>query len=219
VRQTRKPRPRPVVEVVILAGGTSSRMGRDKAHARIAGQTLLQHARAEARTTGWPVRVLRRDAVPKCGPLGGVLTALLERGTRNAECGTARVLVFLSCDMPFVSPAMIRRVAQSVSSRRMAAFFMDKQGRVGFPFALHVTALATVQRQLNNGRFSLQELAHALGARRLPVQQRESWRWFNVNTQADLAQARRLAARFAGSTAKRRLSARRKAVSSAHDSL
>jgi molybdopterin-guanine dinucleotide biosynthesis protein A len=214
VRRTRKPKPNHAIEVVILAGGASSRMGRDKARTRVGGRTLLQHVRAAARATGWPVRVLRHDAVPKCGPLGGVLTALRDvslfsgRSRRKeADSGSAfkmslltsapahltGVLVFLSCDMPFVSEAMVRRVAMVVTLRRIASFFVDKQGRAGFPFALHVTALAAVQRQINHGRLSLQELAYALGARRLPIQQRESWRWFNVNTPADLAQARRIA--------------------------
>ena len=92
------------VEVFILAGGLSARMGRDKARLRLRGRTLLAWVRAAARATGWPVRVIRRDLVPRCGPLGGVWTAL---GRSRAER-----LVFLSCDMPFVTPELIRAVAQ-----------------------------------------------------------------------------------------------------------
>lgn len=58
------------VEVFILAGGLSARMGRDKARLRLRGRTLLAWVRAAARATGWPVRVIRRDLVPRCGPLG-----------------------------------------------------------------------------------------------------------------------------------------------------
>jgi molybdenum cofactor guanylyltransferase len=191
VRQTKKPKP--AVEVVILAGGASSRMGRDKARVRIAGWTLLRHVRAAAQATGWPVRVVRHDAVRKCGPLGGVLTALLQRGTRNAERGTSGVLVFLSCDMPFVSAAMIRRIADAISGRRPVAFFEDADDRVGFPFALRRSALTLVEQQVAQDLFSLQAFARVARARRLRIPSRAAWRWFNVNTPADLAQARRMA--------------------------
>src|SRR5262245_23419835 len=63
-------------EVCILAGGLSSRMGRDKSRVRLAGRTLLSCVRAQAEATGWPVRIIRRDLTPMCGPLGGIFTAL-----------------------------------------------------------------------------------------------------------------------------------------------
>src|SRR5262245_53027899 len=60
----------------ILAGGRSSRMGRDKSRLRVGRRTMLTHAKQAAQALGLPVRVIRRDIVPRCGPLGGVLTAL-----------------------------------------------------------------------------------------------------------------------------------------------
>jgi len=180
------------VEIVILAGGQSARMGRDKARLKLGRRTLLGHARAAARETGWPVRVLRRDAVPRCGPLGGIVTAL-QRSRHDA-------VVFLSCDLPFVSAAAIRRVGRAVSARRLAAFFEDDPGVVGFPFALRREALPVVRAQIERRRFSLQKLAAALGARRLRVPARQAWRWFNVNTPADLAEARQRYRRVARSS-------------------
>jgi molybdopterin-guanine dinucleotide biosynthesis protein A len=211
----------PSFAVVILAGGASSRLGRDKARVRVGGRTLLQHVRAAARAAGGPVRVLRRDAVPQCGPLGGVLTALLKRGTRGVERERSRVLVFLSCDMPFVNAEMIRRVAAATSSHRWAAFFADADRRAGFPFAVRAEALPVVRRQIAHGRFSVQDFARAVNARRLRIPPRTAWRWFNVNTPDDVMQARRIAQTkgcFRIGAPKRRLSARRKGVSSRHDS-
>ena len=109
------------VEVFILAGGLSARMGRNKARLRLRGRTLLAWVRAAARATGWPVRVIRRDLVPRCGPLGGVWTAL--RRSR------AERLVFLSCDMPFVTPELIRAVAQ----RKGRGVFVETGEGWGFP--------------------------------------------------------------------------------------
>ena len=86
-------------EISILAGGSSSRMGRNKASLRLGRRTLLGHVRACARNSGLPHRVIRRDLLPGCGPLGGVYTAL--------ATSRAQIIVFLSCDMPFISADLV----------------------------------------------------------------------------------------------------------------
>ena len=75
-------------------------MGREKARLKFRGHTLLGHARALVDEVGLPCRVIRHDAVPCCGPLGGIITAL--RTTK-----LSRVL-FLPCDMPFVTSKLAR---------------------------------------------------------------------------------------------------------------
>src|SRR5262245_50591350 len=105
--------------VCILAGGLSSRMGRDKASLRLGRRTLLGHIRAIASGLGLPVRVLRDDAVPRCGPLGGLYTAL-QSGTHEAE-------LFLACDMPLVSRELLEKLLR-ISSRTNAALFAATEG-------------------------------------------------------------------------------------------
>jgi molybdopterin-guanine dinucleotide biosynthesis protein A len=158
-------------------------MGRDKGRLRVGGRTLLAHIRAAARGAGLRVRVLRRDAVPRCGPLGGVFTALNDAG--------ADVLVFLSCDLPFVDPRQLVRVARN-ARRCGATFFVDGSGMVGFPFALRRELLPVVAAQIQRRRLSLQELARATRAQRLPIPRGAAWQWSNINTPADLTTARRL---------------------------
>src|SRR5262245_27585451 len=51
------------IEICILAGGQSSRMGRDKSGLRLGGKTLLGRIRQTAEQSGFPVRVMRRDLV------------------------------------------------------------------------------------------------------------------------------------------------------------
>src|SRR5881394_2977065 len=93
------------IGICILAGGLSQRIGRDKARLRLGRRTLLGHVRRAAEAVGLDVRVIRKDLVPRCGPLGGIYTGLIT-STHDAE-------VFLSCDMPFVTPDLIRKVARS----------------------------------------------------------------------------------------------------------
>src|SRR5439155_22911300 len=138
----------------ILAGGLSSRMGRDKSRLRLGGRTLLAHIRATAKTIGLPRRVIRRDLVAHCGPLGGLYTALL---TSRAD-GT----LFLSCDMPFVSAGLLEMLVRKAKHNENA-LFVEANGLVGFPLLLfRHAALPVVEGQLEKMAFSLQRLAQAL---------------------------------------------------------
>ena len=179
--QRSSPNPAPACEVCILAGGLSSRMGRDKARLRLGRRTLLGQVRALAGGLGLPVRVIRRDLVPRCGPLGGIHTAL--KTTR------AEAVLFLSCDMPFVSADLIERLLPRRTARP-SAIFVEAAGIVGFPFLLPRAALPGVAAQMTAQRFSLQALATALRARRMKLGPVQSAELFNVNTPDDFAEAR-----------------------------
>lgn len=165
------------VEVVILAGGLSSRMGRDKARLRLGGRPLLAWVRAAARATGWPVRVIRRDLVPRCGPVGGVWTAF--------QRSQAERLMFLSCDMPFVTLELIRAVGE----RKGRAVFTETANGAGFPFALDRACLPAIEAAMTGRRFSLQALARVLRASRIKMPKRERAALLNVNTPVEFALA------------------------------
>ena len=160
--------------ICILAGGLSQRMGRDKACMRLGGRTLLGHVRRAAQASGLDVRVIRKDLVPRCGPLGGIYSGLMT-STHDAE-------VFLSCDMPFVTVALIRKVARS----RRALFVED-----GFPLVVPKNDLQIVETEMRGGRLSLQNLAKRLKAKHLRLRGREARQIFNVNTPADWQEAQR----------------------------
>jgi molybdopterin-guanine dinucleotide biosynthesis protein A len=179
---TAAPVPPLAVEICILAGGLSSRMGRDKARLRLDGQTLLARVRSAAAETPWPVRVIRRDLVPRCGPLGGVLTAL--KTTR------AEAVLFLACDMPFITAAWINKLAELNRSRRRAIFTSGESG-AGFPFLLRRDALAQVEEQMAAKQFSLQALAAKCRARMIKAPG-SARTLFNVNTPADWRRVKKL---------------------------
>jgi len=101
-------------EICILAGGLSSRMGRDKSRLRLGGRTLLAHVRATAKMIGLPHRIIRRDLVAHCGPLGGLYTALV---TSRADA-----TLFLSCDMPFVSAGLLEMLVRKARHNENALF-------------------------------------------------------------------------------------------------
>jgi len=112
------------VSGIVLNGGQSRRMGRDKATLRIAGRTLLERTLDvlaalfdELLVVGRPVpetvssspvtrhasRVTHHvpDAIPGAGPLGGIYSGLL---AMSRPFG-----FFVACDMPCLDATVIRR--------------------------------------------------------------------------------------------------------------
>jgi molybdenum cofactor guanylyltransferase len=155
-------------------------MGRNKAQLRLGARTLLSWARAGARAAGLQVRVIRRDLWPRCGPLGGIYTGL--RQTRSDA------VLFLSCDMPFVTADLIELVLSQLKSDRLAVF-VRRDGRFGFPCLIRTTALPIVEGLLANQQFSIQALALALKAWPCKVPAAMATALFNVNTPEDYRQA------------------------------
>jgi len=164
------------VEICILAGGLSTRMGQAKARLRLGNLTLLGCVRRNAAALRLPVRVIRKDLVRRCGPLGGIYSAL--------KTTKAFAVLFLPCDMPFISTSSLRRCLAVFDGERPV--FALSRGQPGFPIILPVALLPVVKSQIDAGRFALHQLARATGARRLRLPAQEM---FNVNTPEDFARA------------------------------
>ena len=97
----------------VLAGGASSRFGRDKGLVELAGKTALQRACDLVGDVAGSIQVVAHaerypdlralivaDRWPGEGPLGGIITAL--RATESDKNGAAWNLI-VSCDMPFLT--------------------------------------------------------------------------------------------------------------------
>ena len=97
----------------VLAGGASSRMGRDKALLPYRGSSLLEHVAGQVRQAAGSVAIIgpRRlygdlgppvfeDLHPGCGPLGGIEAAL--------SASAAEWNLVVACDMPGVTAEFLR---------------------------------------------------------------------------------------------------------------
>jgi len=169
--------------ICVLAGGLSTRMGRNKGRLRLGHRTMLGEIRAVANALGLPVRVIRRDLLPRCGPIGGVYTA--QKTSRfDAE-------LFLACDMPFVSAEWLAALL-AVFHRQPRPLFTAVNRVAGFPLLLPRAALPVVEARILQRKFSLQELARALRARLIRPPRVRRAEFFNVNSPADWQAARRI---------------------------
>ena len=106
------------LSAVILAGGESRRMGRDKAWLEMGGQPLIRRALSTVRDSGIQGIVISGragadysslgcpvlfDLEPGCGPLGGIERAL--------SAATAPLVLVLAVDLPGVTAAFLRKLA------------------------------------------------------------------------------------------------------------
>jgi molybdopterin-guanine dinucleotide biosynthesis protein A len=106
----------------VLAGGRSTRMGRDKAFLELGGRTLLARALSLAGTVAEPVRIVGasesflahgrvvEDLFPGRGPLGGIHAAL--------RSSAAELNLMLAVDLPSVDP---RFLAYLVNAARQSS--------------------------------------------------------------------------------------------------
>jgi molybdopterin-guanine dinucleotide biosynthesis protein A len=174
----------------------SRRMGRDKSRLRLGRRTLLGHIRAAALALGgrFRVRVIRHDKVPCLGPLGGMATAL---HTTRADA-----VMFLACDMPLITPGLLRHFWRQLTPRYdavLAFHKLDKSRRLGFPAILRRQCLPGVLSQLLDGERSVQSLFRRFRTRPVKPRREHAGQLMNVNTPQDWeAMLARWRARSAG---------------------
>ena len=196
---------------VLVAGGQSKRMGRDKRLLELGGQSLLQRALSVLQglfpevlvalaeplpqLTGQGYRVVL-DLIPNCATLGGLYTGL-------ASAGHQRVLA-VGCDMPFLSREVILRLA---GLGAQADVVMPKLATGLQPMlAVYSKAcLPHLERMAKAGQLKVQDLVKTPGltVRQVPEKDfldvdPQLLSFFNINTPADLEFARKLLADSGG---------------------
>lgn len=168
---------------VILAGGKSSRMGRDKTQLIYRGQTLLAGAverfsaafdrvylsigDAEKYPDISAERVV--DLYPGCGPMAGLHAALLKTPDEG---------VFLAAaDLPFSSPAAALKMME-LCGESASAVIVGESGKFEPAFGYYKKALLPViEAALESGNYRMMQLFDALPCRRIsPAELGELWR-------------------------------------------
>lgn len=195
---------RGAVAGLVLAGGRSSRMGRDKALLRLhgpSGPDMLARAygllagllptcwvscRREQPRAGYDCLF---DAQADAGPAAGVLAGLRAARAR----GFAAVLV-LSCDMPFMDAPTLRELLaarQAAPARTLATLFVAAES--GRPEALaavyETAALPLFEAAVSGERIRLNNVVPTQRQRRLTYTREGARPFFNLNSPEDLALA------------------------------
>lgn len=193
---------------IVLAGGGSRRMGRDKAGLELGGRPLLHRvlepvsslceelviAGGERRIEPVPglAPMWVRDPPDAAGPLAGLAAGL--RAASNDRC------LLVACDMPFLREELLHYLLRSLDGCDACVPLAG-----GSPQPLHASfsrsALPTVESLLRLGVRSMRDVLPRLqvkyvGEARCWDLDPEGLSWFNLNEPKDLGLARRHLARL-----------------------
>lgn len=193
----------------ILAGGQSRRYGAPKALATIGGTPIVERVRA-ALSDVCPDIILiandqelyaglglpmRPDVRPGCGVLGGILTALFwarEEGRPGA--------LAVACDMPFLSPDLLRRLLDlSDGADVVAPESGGKRGVEPLCAWYGVGCIPAIEAELDRGDRHIVGFFDDVRVRRLPLDEVRTFGdpgvlFLNVNTPEERERAERIAA-------------------------
>ncbi len=199
---------------VVLAGGRSTRMGRDKALLAWEGRPLVDHALGLLRSCCGEVRIagarpglladlarfapVLEDLHPGCGPLAGIEAAL-------TVAGSAELVFFLPVDVPLLPAALLHLLLERSALTGAGATIPTLAGRPQpLCSAIRPALLPSLTAALDAGEYKVMRVFEQLAPGELDLFSieavaavRDEWpaeppvhRWFqNLNTPEDLARA------------------------------
>jgi molybdopterin-guanine dinucleotide biosynthesis protein A len=191
----------------ILAGGGSTRFGRDKALVEIEGMPMLLRMRALLSSVGADVQVIAApqkyaalgvtgipDRWENQGPLAGIITALLT----TKETSGAEWNLIVGCDMPFLTREWLSYLAErALASRAEVVAPRSAQGLEPLCACWRASAAAKLQNVFERG---VRKITEAMKSLQMEVVDEVDWKRFdsagrlfwNMNTVADFDEARRI---------------------------
>ncbi|MDD5287625.1 MAG: molybdenum cofactor guanylyltransferase [Dehalococcoidales bacterium] len=193
---------------IILAGGKSLRLGRNKATETIGGVPVIERVINRLKPiTNRLILVTDKgnksfssiksveivtDIHPEKGPLGGIYTGLCNSRT------IANIVV--ACDMPFLNASLLEHMSKLLPSFD-AIVPRWPGGKIEPLHAVYsISCLPTMKKQLENEQLSIfacLKKMHVLHLNKRGFSEFDAGflSFFNINTQADIDMANQLAAR------------------------
>ena len=186
------------ISAAVLAGGKSSRMGKNKALLSLNGKTLIEHVTSAALAVAEPVQVITdspkdytflmlpmlADEIANLGPLGGIYTAL-------KHCKTPHCLI-LACDLPFLSLELMRFLSENAGTADVFAIDAGK-GVEPLCAVYSKNCLPAIEAQIAKQDYKVARLFEQVNARVVRLHPGHSLYaanlFHNVNTPEDFEQA------------------------------
>ena len=192
----------------VLAGGGSTRFGRDKALVEIDGVPMLWRMRGLLAAVSQQVTVVApplryaalgvtsvSDRWEGQGPLAGIITALL---TTKETGSVAEWNLIVGCDMPFLTREWLSYLAErALASRAEVVAPRSAQGLEPLCACWRASAAAKLQNVFDGG---VRKITEAMKSLEMEVVNEADWKRFdsagrlfwNMNTVADFDEARRI---------------------------
>ena len=190
---------------IILAGGLSTRLGRDKSIEPIENQTLLSRiyqrllqitnditvvVNTEEKAKKIPVIDVNIviDQYPNCGSLGGIFT-----GLNHAQQEWALVV---ACDMPFINIQLIEKMIKLRTNHDAVVPYLD-----GFPEPTHALyskkCLPYIEKYLKKNQLQISNFFKEVNIKKLNTEiikkhDPDLLSFFNINNEKELNIAKRI---------------------------
>jgi molybdenum cofactor guanylyltransferase len=192
----------------VLAGGGSTRFGKDKALVEAGGKPMLVRMCELLRTAAIEVTVIAdpekytgfglrsvADRWPGAGPLGGIITALEDAGARKVS---PEWNLIVSCDMPFLTREWLAYLAgRALKSSSQVVLPESAHGPEPLCACYRTDAGPALRAAFERG---VRKITEALKQVTTEVLDEAHWKRFdsagrlfwNMNTLADYQEARRI---------------------------
>jgi molybdenum cofactor guanylyltransferase len=192
----------------VLAGGGSTRFGRDKALVEVDGQAMLARMMKLMRSVTRDLKLvatpdkyaefgaqLVADGWPGQGPLGGIITALEDAAKNPADSGWNLIV---SCDMPFLTREWLVFLSErATKSNAQVVFPHSASGPEPLCACWQTGAAAKLRSGFERG---VRKVTEGIALLRAEVLDEADWKRFdsagrlfwNMNTAADYEEARRI---------------------------
>jgi len=192
----------------VMAGGASTRFGFDKASAELNGQTMLKRMCTVLKDVTASVSVVAplgryadsgervvEDHWPGEGPLGGIITALMDVHARNHQ---PTWCLIVGCDMPFLTSEWLKYLSERAFASSAAV--VTPQSSVGLEplcSCWHTSAKDQLRYAFEDG---IRKVTEAMKRVSMEVVDEKDWARFdksgrlfwNMNTPAEYEEARRI---------------------------
>jgi len=192
----------------VLAGGGSTRFGRDKALVEVSGTPMLERMIELLRCVSKQVKIVAvpskyaafgteiiKDRWPGEGPLGGIITALDDAAKSPADCEWNLIV---SCDMPFLTADWLRFLSErAAKSNAQVLLPHSASGPEPLCACYKTNAAAALRAAFQTG---VRKVTDGLQHVTTEVLDEADWKRFdsagrlfwNMNTAADYEEARRI---------------------------
>lgn len=189
---------------IVLAGGKSRRLGRDKALEKLDGKTIIERVIERLSPLGTEIIVVTAeedqdflpdlevkrvfDVYPGKGALVGIYSGLKAASTFYS--------LVVACDMPFLNTALLRYLTELSSG--FDAIVPKLEGKLQPVHAVYSKdCLGPIEAMLVEDRLKVTDLPRRVRARYVEAEEVETFdperlSFFNINSQSDLERARAL---------------------------
>ena len=199
---------RPEFAGYVMAGGASTRFGFDKGRAELRGETMLARmcrllkdmtesvsvVAPFGRYTEFGERVVE-DRWPGEGPLGGIITALMDAHAQNHQ---QTWCLIVGCDMPFLTGEWLKYLMERALASSVAVVAPHSPAGLETLCACwHTSATGKLQYAFEDG---IRKVTEAMKRVSIEVVSEGDWARFdkserlfwNMNTPAEYEEARRI---------------------------